>query len=230
VLREGFGLPMSEPQVDETVRAATEHLTGAGAEVVEISVPEHRELGPAVWAVILTDGLVWQMLRGNGYGMNHRGRYDPSVMRAFAAGKRERFDAVSPAVQFAALIGQYVTDRYDGTHYAKAQNLALDLRASYDRALADVDLLCLPTSPMTATRTPPPDASITEYVLRTIDMMGNTSPFDTTGHPAISVPAGTANGLPVGMMLVGRHFDEPTVLRAARAFEASVGGFPLAPS
>jgi len=229
LLREGFGVARSEREVDETVRAATEHLAAAGAQVVDVSVPEHRELGPPVWSVILTDGLVWQMLRGNGYGMNYRGRYSPSVMKAFAAGRRERFGEVSPAVQFAALIGQYTAERFDGTHYAKAQNLALELGAAYDRALSAVDLLCLPTSPMTATRTPAADAPIAEYVRRTMDMMGNTAPFDTSGHPAISLPAGTADGLPVGLMLVGRRFDEPTVLRAARAFEAAVGRFPLAP-
>jgi amidase len=229
LLAEGFGRPAGDAEVDACVRAAAERLGELGAEPRAISVPPHRELGPAVWAVILTDGLVGQMLRGNGYGMNHRGRYDLAAMQAFAAGKRARFDEVSPAVKFAALIGSYTQERFDGTHYAKAQNLALELRAAYDRALEEVDLLCLPTAPMTATRTPPADATIPEYVRRTIDMMENTAPFDTTGHPAISVPAGTFGGLPVGMMLVGRHFDEATVLRAAAAFERSVGGFPLAP-
>lgn len=230
VLTEGFGLAMSRPEVDAAVRHATERLIDAGADVREVSVPEHRRLGPAIWSVILTDGLVWQMLRGNGYGMNYRGRYDPEVMRAFADGRRAHFRDVSPAVQFAALIGQYTTESFDGTHYAKAQNLALELRAAYDRALARVDLLCLPTSPMTATPIPAAHAPIPEYVRRTTDMMHNTAPFDTTGHPAISVPAGTVNGLPVGMMLVGRHFDEATVLRAARAFEVSVDGFRAAPA
>ena len=220
---------MSEPGVDAAVEAAAEKLAAAGAELVEVSVPDHRELAPAVWSVILTDGLVCQMLRGNGYGMNYRGRYNPSVMDAFAAGRRSRFEEVSPAVQFAALIGHYMAERYDGTHYAKAQNLALDLRAAYDRALADVDLLCLPTSPMTATRTPRPDAPVAEYVSRTFDMMNNTAPFDTTGHPAISLPAGLVGGLPTGMMLVGGHFEEPKLLRAGWAYEQAVGGFPLAP-
>jgi amidase len=92
-----------------------------------------------------------------------------------------------------------------------------------------VDLLCLPTTPMRATRLPAPDAPLREHVRRAVDMLGNTAPFDVSGHPAISVPAGVVDGLPVGMMLVGNQFDEPTVLRAARAFERAVGGFPGAP-
>jgi amidase len=54
------------------------------------------------------------------------------------------------------------------------------------------------------------------------DMLANTAPFDMSGHPAISVPCGkTSEGLPVGLMLVGRRFDDATVLKAAHAFEQS---------
>ena len=51
------------------------------------------------------------------------------------------------------------------------------------------------------------------------EMLGNTAPFDITHHPAMSVPCGMVDGLPVGLMLVGRHFDEMTIYRAAHAFE-----------
>jgi amidase len=57
-------------------------------------------------------------------------------------------------------------------------------------------------------------------------MIGNTAPFDVSGHPACSVPAGLSDGLPVGMMIIGKHFDDATVLRVAHAFEQAVGGFP----
>jgi amidase len=53
-------------------------------------------------------------------------------------------------------------------------------------------------------------------------MITNTAPFDITGHPAISVPCAKSDGLPVGMMLVGRHFDESTLLKIAHAYEQSV--------
>jgi amidase len=56
----------------------------------------------------------------------------------------------------------------------------------------------------------------------------NTAPMDITGHPAISVPAGLVNGLPVGMMIVGKRFDDATVLKVADAFESHCGGFPTA--
>jgi amidase len=60
-------------------------------------------------------------------------------------------------------------------------------------------------------------------------MIANTAPFDVTGHPATSVPAGLVDGLPAGLMIVGRHFDDSTCLRLAHGFEQAVGGFPSPP-
>ena len=133
-------------------------------------------------------------------------------------------------MKMVALAGQHMLDRYHGTHYAKAQNLSLQIRAAYDDALAGVDVLVLPTHPMRATAIPAADAPMDEYVVRALEMIGNTAPFDVTGHPAISVPAEVDGGLPVGMMIVGCHFDESTVLRFARAYEELVGGFPSPPA
>ncbi|MGH3598450.1 MAG: amidase family protein, partial [Mycobacterium sp.] len=62
-----------------------------------------------------------------------------------------------------------------------------------------------------------------------LGMAGNTAPLDASGHPAISVPAGLVDGLPVGMMIMGKRFDDATVLKVADAFEALCGGFPAAP-
>jgi amidase len=60
--------------------------------------------------------------------------------------------------------------------------------------------------------------------------MPNTCPFDVTGHPATSVPAGLHDGLPVGLMIVGRHLADSLCLRVARAYENAVGGFPIPPT
>ena len=113
-------------------------------------------------------------------------------------------------------------DKYHGRFYAKAQNLARSLKAAYDAALNDVDLLLMPTLPMKATRIPKPDCAREEIVQCALDMLANTSPFDVTGHPAMSVPCALSEGLPVGMMLIGRDYDESTILRASHAFEISI--------
>ena len=77
------------------------------------------------------------------------------------------------------------------------------------------------TVPLVAQPLPEPNCSITEYISRAFEMIGNTAPQDITGHPAMTLPCGLVDGLPVGMMLVGRHFAESTLYQAAAAFEAS---------
>jgi amidase len=72
---------------------------------------------------------------------------------------------------------------------------------------------------MKATEIPAPDCSREEYTDRALEMIPNTCPFDVTGHPAITIPCGVSEGLPIGMMLVGRTGDDATVLRAADAYE-----------
>jgi amidase len=105
--------------------------------------------------------------------------------------------------------------------YQKAMNHARALRAHYDRVLAEADLLLMPTTPMVATPLPAKDAPILERFLRASEATSNTQPFDVTHHPALSIPCGLVQGLPVGLMLVGRHFAEATLYRAAYAFEQS---------
>src|SRR5580692_1011879 len=229
VVAEGFGIPgLSQPGVDETVRAAVAALAAAGAVVSEISIPWHRD-GLHVWNVIATDGATNQMIDGNGYGMNSGGLYDPELIAHYAKGRREHAAEMSEPLKLTTLLGRYMIDRYDGQHYAMARNLALDLTAAYDAALADADVLVMPTLPIVASTIPPADASRDELLARSLEMIANTAPFDVSGHPATSVPAGLSDGLPVGLMIVGRHFADGTCLRVARAYEEAVGGFPAPP-
>jgi amidase len=229
VLAEGFAVPgLSQPGVDDTVRAAIDTLAGAGAVVRPVSIPWHRD-AMHVWTVIATDGVVTQMIDGNGFGMNWPGRYDPELTAHYARGRREHADELPETVKATMFAGRYAIDRYDGRYYAMARNLALDLTAAYDAALADLDVLVLPTLPIVATTIPPAGVAREESIARSTEMIVNTAPFDVTGHPATSVPAGLAGGLPVGLMIVGRHFADATCLRVAQAFETAAGGFPTPP-
>jgi amidase len=88
--------------------------------------------------------------------------------------------------------------------------------------LKTVDILIMPTTPMKATPIPE-DPNTGEYFGTALGMIQNTSPFDCTHHPAMNVPCAKSDGLPVGMMLIGRHFEDDVVLRAAHAFQK--GGF-----
>jgi amidase len=129
-----------------------------------------------------------------------------------------------------ALAGRWSIEQEQSRHYAMARDLAFEVRRQYDRALEDVDLLVLPTVPMVAPPIPAPDDPLEVRVARALEMIVNAAPFDVSGHPATSVPAGLSDGLPVGMMLVGKRFADATCLRVAHAFEQLVGGFPTPPA
>jgi amidase len=230
VLAEGFDWPeLSQPGVDRTVRDAAAKLAAAGADVREVSVPLHRD-AIHIWNVIAVEGATTQLLNLNGSGMNYKGKYDPALIDALHRGRLLHADDLSDTVKLVAMLGQFLTDQYGGTYYAKARNLEPVLDAAYGSAFADVDVLVMPTVPMVATELPGAGAGHTEMVARALEMIPNTCAFNVTGHPALSVPAGLSDGMPVGMMIVGRHYEDATVLRVGQAFESLCGGFPLAPA
>ncbi|PPU39796.1 amidase [Xanthomonas arboricola] len=220
VLAEGFRLPNLDPRVDDAVRQAIARLESLGAAIEDVSVPEHTLAG-ALWSPIGCEGLTVQMMHGNGMGFNWKGQYDVGLLDKHA-GWRDQADGLSASLKLCMFVGQWGLERYQGRYYAKAQNIARRARAGYDRALARYDLLVMPTLPIVAQPLPAPDCSLADYIGRAFEMIGNTTPFDVTGHPALSIPCGQADGLPVGLMLVGRHHDEGTVYQAAAAFEAAV--------
>ncbi len=158
------------------------------------------------------------MMKGNGLGTNYRGLFVTSLLDAHSAWWH-RADELADTLKISMLVGHYMIKHYRGHYYAKAQNLGRKLCATYDAVLADHDLMVMPTLPVKATKLPKPGAPREEVLMRAFEMIANTAPFDVTGHPAMSIPCGMSNGLPVGMMLIGRHFDEPTLYRAAHAFE-----------
>jgi amidase len=217
VVEEGFGRAESEPDVDQKVRAAADRLHALGATVESVSIPMHLD-GPAIWTPIALEGLQAQMMYGNGMGFNWKGLYTTSLLDAHA-NWRSRANELSRTLKISMFVGAYFMKHHRGHYYAKAQNLARLLRKAYDDALSRYDLLLMPTLPMKATPLPPANAPLALYCQRGFEMLGNTCPFDVTGHPAMSVPCAMSQGLPVGMMLVGRHYSESTIYRAAHAFE-----------
>ena len=219
VLKQGFSHPNSEPDVETKVRAAAERFGKLGATVSEISVPLH-EFGYPVWAGLRNDSCPITLLETSGAGIGHEGLYVPGLMEA-AARWRGRADEFADTLKITCLMGKYTLDRYGGRYYAKAQNLRRRLRAAYDAALSDCDVLLLPTTVIKPKPIPAKDAGAVEITRRSWEVIRNTCPFNASGHPAISIPCGMADGLPIGAMLIGRHWDEPTIYRAAAAFERS---------
>jgi len=217
VVKEGFGLASSEADVDAKVRQAAEVFRKLGASVDEISIPMHLA-GPAIWTPIAIEGLTNQMMKGNGMGTGWKGMYTTSLLD-YHANWRSRADELSDSLKICMFIGQYFLRHHRGHYYAKSQNLARKLKEAYNALFRAYDLLLMPTTPMKATPLPPSDASLALYCQRAFEMIPNTCPFDVTGHPAMNVPCAMSDGLPVGMMLIARHYNESTIYRAAAAFE-----------
>ena len=219
VVKEGFGHQNSEADVDERVRAAATRFRGLGAVVEEVSIPMHLD-GAAIWTPIGVEGLTQTMMWGDGYGFSRPDLYVTSLMD-FHRGWRHRMNELSETTKLFTLTGTYIARHYGFRYYGKAMNINRRLCAAYDAVLADYDLLLMPTLPLKATPIPGPDASREDYVGRALEMIANTAPFDITHHPAMSLPCGMNDGLPIGLMLVAKHFDEPSIYRAAYAFEQS---------
>jgi amidase len=217
VIKESFSQVGAEQDVNDKVRAAAETLRGLGASVDEISVPWHMN-GVAIWTPIALEGLTQQMMLGNGMGTGWEGLYTTSLLE-YHSNWRTRADELSDSLKISMLIGQFHLKHTRGRYYAKAQNLSRQLRAEFNKVFASYDLLLTPTTPMKAPPLPPADASLELYIQRAFEMITNTAPFDVTGHPAMSVPCGMSDGLPVGLQIIGRRYDESTIYRAASAFE-----------
>ncbi|WP_251363943.1 amidase [Epibacterium ulvae] len=220
VLKEGFTPANMMPGIADSVKEAAETFRSLGAIVEEVSIPDHL-LAAAIWAPIALEGLQCQMMQGNGMGMNWKGAYDVGLVDHHA-GWRQKADDLSESLKISMLLGQYGIDHFNGRYYAKAQNIARKVKASYDAAFENYDILLMPTLPITASKLPETDASITEIVTRAFEMIANTAQFDVTGHPSMSIPCGQVDGLPVGLMLTGADYSESTIYAAAAAFEATV--------
>ena len=200
------------------MRNAAERFKGMGATVETVSIPMHL-VGPAIWLSVAAEGATMQMMQGNGFGFNWQGLYLTSLLD-FHSNWRMRANELADTLKNTMLLGHFMTKHYRGHYYAKGQNLVRRLRAAYDQALASHDLLLMPTLPMVATKLPEENAPISEILQRGFEMLPNTAPFDCTHHPAMSVPCGLVDGLPAGMMLVGRQYGEAAIYQAAAVFEA----------
>ncbi|XP_062511079.1 amidase-like [Corticium candelabrum] len=218
ILKEGFGHPSSEADVDSLVMSAARMLEKAGASVEEISIPMHLD-GMAIFDVISTEGAHETMYKSYGFGVGWEGHYCTSMLESFARGMKESAAELSHSNKIFLITGEAMKIMYHGRFYAKAQNIARNLRKAYDTALDTYDVLVMPTVPKKAPILPDKNCSIEEYLTANFEMIPNTAQFDVSGHPALTINAGFSEGLPVGMMIVGKRFDDQATLNVGFAFE-----------
>ncbi|XP_022805655.1 uncharacterized protein LOC111342803 isoform X2 [Stylophora pistillata] len=212
-LRPETYVNQSEPDVDECIKKAAKRLaTETRATLQDVSVPMH--LDATVIYDAFTEGGLWpnRFFETNGYQVT-------SLQKWFAQGLKTRANDLSADYKVTAIKGRYLQSNYNDEFYFKARNLAWKLREVFDEVLTKVDVLIMPTNPKKARPLPPPNISLREYMTCCSENYINTCTFNMTGHPALSINAGVSDGLPVGMMIVGRKFDEATVLNVGYAYE-----------
>ena len=222
VLEEGF----DDAQVDvrDLVIAAVDVLAEAGADVSKVSIPEHHAIRTAQAA--LTGEGALALLKTGFFGAFTRTYYPASIITAINKVWASQADVLVPRTKLSLIAAELSRRNYHGRVYAKAQNVRPTYIKSYDAALANVDMLVMPTCIMTAPKNHTPGSYLeaVEDNLATLNSSGsrNTLPFNYTGHPALALPVGKSSaGLPVSMQLVGRFFDDPLLMRAAYAYQQS---------
>ena len=221
VPREYFVAGM-EPGVETAVRAGIDTLRDLGAEIVEVSLPS-TDRGLATYYIIAPAEASANLARYDGvkYGLS------AGADQLWDNYTHTRGSGFGAEVKRRVMLGTYALSAgYYDAYYVKAQQVRTLIKDEFDAVLETVDAILAPTSPTVAFK-------IGAKVDDPLAMYLNdacTLPVNIAGLPGISVPAGLSNGLPVGLQVIGRAFDEATVLRVADAYERAAGFADLRPA
>jgi amidase len=225
VLDEGFGLPGAEADVEGTVRAALSVLQGIGASLESVSVPYHR-LGLQMLLPIFFEGV--RRAFDTNFADAFGGPFLPrSFMTAFGRAKKSHSHELPLNFSLFVIAGTYAHERMDGRLLAKAYAMRPAVTAQYDKAFGEVDILAMPTLLTKAHRYATP-ADYKDAIHKAFfgnegsSLTTNTAPFNYTGFPALSIPCGLSEGLPVGLQLVAPKFREDLLIKAAHAYQRAV--------
>jgi amidase len=218
-LSEGFGLEDGNPEIDQTVEKSLTTLDDLGATVESVSMSLHR-LGPTMLEATALHGGT-RLLREGGVGTNHNGWYWTELAEYLSMAFRARNRELPVPVKRVLLAGTLLHESYNIEFYAKAKNIALEAQRRLNDLFETCDALVMPTTPILPLKRRE-DLDRIEKSHRAHRSTGNTAMFSLTHHPAVTVPCGTVDGFPVGMMLVADHFDETTLVRIASEFESAV--------
>jgi aspartyl-tRNA(Asn)/glutamyl-tRNA(Gln) amidotransferase subunit A len=201
------------PEIDALWAKGAEWLKALGAEIVEVSLPHTKYALPAYYIVAPAEASS-NLARYDGVRFGHRASGAKDIVELYENSRAEGFGA---EVRRRVLIGTYVLSAgYYDAYYTRAQKIRTLIKRDFEQAFETCDVLLTPA-------TPGPAFALGEKSADPISMYLNdvfTVTVNLAGLPGISVPAGlTADGLPLGLQLIGRAFDEATVLRAGRAVE-----------
>jgi len=202
-----------DPDVEKAIVGAIDQFKRLGAEVQRISLP-HTEYAVAVYYIICTAEASSNLARYDGVKYGHRSREFKDLMELYTQTRAEGF---GPEVKRRIILGTYVLSAgYYDAYYRKASQVRTLMKTDFDEAFQKVDVILTPTAPTPAFR-------IGEKVEDPLQMYLSdvfTIPVNLAGIPAITIPCGfSGGGLPIGLQIMGKHFDEGKLLRVAYTFE-----------
>ncbi len=203
-----------DPEVSAAVREAIKKFESLGAVAVEVSLP-HTGYAVATYYILATSEASSNLARYDGvkYGSRVEGR---DLMEMYMKSRAQGFGA---EVKRRIMLGTYtLSSGYYDAYYRKAQQVRTLIKNDFEKAFREVDVIVTPTSPTAAFKIGEKSADPLQMYLADIFTIS----VNLAGVPGISIPCGfTSAGLPIGMQLIGRHFDEETILKAAHAYEQS---------
>jgi len=211
------------PKVKEAVLAALNVYESLGATWEEVSLP-HTEYAVAAYYLLASSEASSNLARFDGVRYGVRAENPDNLIDLYRKSRSQGFGA---EVKRRIMLGTYaLSSGYYDAYYLKAQKVRTLIKQDFDQVFEKFDVIIGPTAPTTAFR-------IGEQIDDPLTMYLNdicTIPVNLAGLPAVSVPCGLADGLPVGMQIIGRAFDETTVLRVAYAYEQATEHHKLRPA
>ncbi len=216
VPKEFFGEGIDE-KVEKAVWGGIKALEDMGASYTEISLP-HTKYSLAVYYIIAMSEASSNLARFDGLRYGLRLGKDKDWHTTFSEIKAQGF---GEEVKRRILLGTYALSAgYYGKYYLKALKVRTLIKRDFEFALKDTNVLITPTMPFPAFKIGEKIGEPLALYLADV----NTVPINLAGVPSVSVPCGFAGKLPIGMQIIGRHFDEATILRTAYVFERNGGG------
>jgi aspartyl-tRNA(Asn)/glutamyl-tRNA(Gln) amidotransferase subunit A len=214
VAKEYFGDGL-DSEVRTSVEGAIQKLAKCGCEIIPVSLP-HTQYAIPTYYLVATAEASSNLARFDGVRYGHRAAGIRTLSEMY---ERSRDEGFGPEVKRRIMLGTYALSAgYYDAYYLKAQKVRTLLTRDFEEAFREVDAIVTPTSPTTAFKLG--EKSDDPLAMYLADIYTVTA--DLVGIPGISIPCGEdREGLPIGLQILGRHFDESTILRLAHTYESS---------
>ncbi|SFC24951.1 aspartyl/glutamyl-tRNA(Asn/Gln) amidotransferase subunit A [Alkalibacterium subtropicum] len=223
VPKEYFHEDAKETAIVESVRAALELYKEMGAEIVEVSLP-HSKYGIPAYYIIASSEASSNLQRFDGIRYGYRSENIGSLEDIYVKSRSEGFGL---EVKRRIMLGTFsLSSGFYDAHFKKAAQARTLIRQDFEKTFEDVDVLVAPTTTSTAFEIGGKiDDPLAMYMADVL-----TVPVNLAGVPSLSIPCGFSEDMPIGMQIIGKHFDEQTIYRTAYAYEKATDHHEKKPS